>query len=377
MSLSISIITLHSVQNYGSVLQTYASQRVFEKLGCEVLIVDYVRENNLRENLTDTYLLNSGFWNKNFATRALFKILKENDLKKRYDIFWDFLKRYINLTPERYLGEEDFKKYPIETDIYCTGSDQTWNTYWNRGILPPFFLSYAPKGRKKIAFSASFGTKELAAADKPRIKEYLEKYDCITVREQEGVDILRELGIEAKRILDPTLLLSKDEWLGIASERMIKGKYILIYQLSHSGAFDRAAKAFAKYKGLKPVRIGFGNEAYLYGGHVVKNPDVGEFLSLLANAEYIITDSFHATSFAVNFNVEFFCFLPKLFPGRINDFLALVGLEGRCFSSFEELKEISQSKIDFESVNIKTEEERRRSLAAAEGMIMGEKAAVL
>lgn len=364
----ISLITLHSVQNYGSALQTFATQCLFERLGLETEVVDYVRENNMRENLVDTGLRNSRFWNKNVLTRFAFRFLKAKDLQKRYELFDSFLQN-IHLTSNRYISEADFEENPISADIYCTGSDQTWNSHWNRGILTPFFLSFAQEGKKKIAYAASFGQKELVPEDKEEIKERLSAYDYITVREEEAVTILEDLGIDAVRVLDPTLMLTGEEWRGLAAERIVNGGYILVYQLGYNRSFNRMAKKIARYKKLKLIRVGFGNDAYFYGGKVIKNPTVWAFLSLLANASYIITDSFHATCFATNLNVDFFSFLPKRFSGRITDFLSLVGLSERCFSDFEALKKCADKPIDFTEANAIIEVERQRSLDIVADMV--------
>lgn len=360
MSKKISVITLHSVQNYGSALQTYATQKFFERIGRETEIVDYVRENNLRENLVATGLKNSRFWNRNFLTRFVYTALRKKRLEERYDIFDDFIKRNINITPQRYYSEEDLEKNPPQADVYCTGSDQTWNTFWNRGILKPFFLCYAPRGAKKISYAASFGKKSLDKDEEKEIYSLLKDYSGITVREKEGAEIVRSMGLCAECVLDPTLMLRGDEWRRLAAPRMFE-KYVLIYQFTPNKTFNEAAKQLAKAKGLRLIRIGFANDSYLYCGKSVINPTVEEFLSLIANAEYIVTDSFHATSFAINLKVDFACYMPKKFSGRIQNILEIAGLEKRVFESADELLKIADEKIDFSGAEVRIDEMREKS----------------
>ena len=137
-----------------------------------VEVADYVRENNLPENLVKTGLANSRFWNRNAVARGLYTLLKRRSLYKRYDLFDAFLKRYIHLSPLRYHTDEDFRASPPQADIYCTGSDQTWNSYWNRGLLCPFFLCYAPEGKPKISYAASFGKKSLDPEEERRSQRF-------------------------------------------------------------------------------------------------------------------------------------------------------------------------------------------------------------
>lgn len=356
----LSLITLHAVQNYGSVLQTYASQIYFERLGYDTEVVDYIRENNQKENLVDTYIRNSKIRNRNKFTRFIFRHIKRRELEERYTLFRSFVETYIHLTPRQYLKEADFEQHPIAADIYCTGSDQTWNSHWNRGTLTPFYLTYAREGALKIAYASSFGKNRLEKDERETIRDLLSSYDMITVREQEAVEILSDLGIASKRVLDPTLMLSREDWRNFADVPIVEGEYMLIYQLGYNKNFNRLAKQIAKEKKIKLIRIGFGSEARFYGGKVIINPEVRTFLSLLANAKYIITDSFHATSFAVNLNVNFFCWLPKVFSGRITDFLSLLGLENRVFRNYEELSRLFESQINFAAVNRKLEKERSR-----------------
>jgi hypothetical protein len=149
--MKISIITLHTVKNYGSVLQAYATQKKFEKMGCEVEIIDYWRRDNIDSGLLKQYLKDSDKWNRNFLTRTIFMAIKAPSVLKKIKIFNHFLKDRIRLTKRRYYSLEELKTDVPEADIYCTGSDQMWNSDWNSGIERPFFLEYAPEGKPCIS----------------------------------------------------------------------------------------------------------------------------------------------------------------------------------------------------------------------------------
>ena len=138
-------------------------------------------------------------------------------------------------------------------------------------------------------------------------------------------------------------------------------KYVLIYQLNHNTEFDRYAVEFAKRKNLELVRFCTRFDQKRLPGKSVIIPEVEEFPGLIANAEYVITDSFHATAFSINLNTKFISIYPKDYSSRLNDILILTGLESRHLKSYEDF-EIADKEIDFSSVNKIIIREREKSL---------------
>lgn len=343
--MKVAVITLHAVKNYGSVLQTYATQKKLEEFGCDVEIINYVREQNRDENLIKTWT------EQDKGPKKLAKSLVLSPTVHRWKkIFWDFLYKYVNISPTQYYsGDEIVKAYP-DFDIYCTGSDQVWNSTWNKGFIPEFFLTFAPEGSKRIAFSASIGKSELEENEKEQMREALLKYDAISVREDTAVQILNGLGIQSTHISDPTLLLPKKFWQDLASPRIVQGNYVLIYQLNHNRKFDEYALKFAKQKGCKLIRLCTRYDQARLPGKGIYLPTPKEFLSLLTHASYIITDSFHATAFALNLNTEVICVYPNNFSSRINDLLEAVNLENRHLTDFSDYQ-IANNPTDFSFVN--------------------------
>ena len=192
--MKVCVITLHATRNYGSALQTLATQYTFQKVGCEVFFVNFIRKDSLDSNLTNTMTEKD-----HGAVRVIKKIILKPTVMRWKTVFDGFMKKYIKLTSQVYSSDEDFKKYGVpKADIYCTGSDQVWNSGWNKGILRPFYLSFAPDSKKKIAYSASFGKPELSDWEIPETKQLLSRYDAISVREDSAVDILEnQLGIHS------------------------------------------------------------------------------------------------------------------------------------------------------------------------------------
>lgn len=183
-----SVITLHTVDNYGSVMQTYATQQVFEKLGFDVEFVDYWRKDNLPEFRAEKLLESSmlqklkPIWGLCDFTKKVTVFLLKEMLKHRKSPMWNFLEKHIKMTSKRYSSFEELMKIPPVADVYITGSDQVWNSIWNQGIDRAYFLDFAPKDKPRISFSASIGRESFDADEIPETKNLLEKYKAISVR---------------------------------------------------------------------------------------------------------------------------------------------------------------------------------------------------
>lgn len=356
-----SIITLHAVKNYGSALQTYATQHIFEELGFETEIVDY------RRRALDSGSILKILNNNEFGLLQKIKlILILPSGKKAEKTFGNFLENYINMTDKCYCEvteESDFKNHPIDADVYCTGSDQVWNTGWHKEIPKPFFLTYAPEDKRIISFSASFGKEQLDEWEKEPIRELLSRYDYISVRESSAVNIVNNLGFaECEHVLDPTLVVKPKLWKDLAADRVLKEKYILVYQLNNNKKFDEYAKLLAKKKGLKLVRLCTRYDQLRKIGRGIVLPEIIEFLALFRDAEYVITDSFHATAFSLIFNKKFIDILPGLYNTRLESILALTGLEERVLNDYNDF-ELIDREIDYEKVNSLLDSERQNTMS--------------
>lgn len=356
-----SVITLHTVKNYGSVLQTYATQKEFEQAGSLVEFVDYWRKDNLDDGLLRKVVTGSSLWGRNPFLRAVYAAIKFPSVRKQIRVFNGFLKRNIHLSPRKYLSMEELKKDPPMADLYCTGSDQVWNSDWNAGIEKPYFLEYVPEGSKCIAYAASFGKEKLTPEEIKIIRPFLQKYSAIAMREPSGIRIINEMGIPGNiQIADPTLLLEVDEWKQLMSDRKIRQKYLLIYQVNKNWAFDAYAQRLAKKMGLKLVRLAYDYHHIFKKGHLVCCPKVEEWLSLFYYADFVLTDSFHGTAFSINFNRQFAVVYPKKYSTRLSSLIKLTGLERRVVEDFNDFS-ITEQRIDYEPVNRFLREEKIRA----------------
>lgn len=304
---SIGIITIHKINNYGSVLQAYALQKVCEDLGYKVEIIDYDFPNNFHRN--NKYAnISDAQPNEPKLIKALFA----KSLIKQHKGISSFVKRYQNLSDKKYHQVEDFTANPPSYDVYITGSDQLWSPRHCNGD-PAFMLYFAPDNALKISYAASIGSNAIPEELKKAYIELLSRFKHISVRENTGAGVIRSLiGRDATVVLDPTLLLNREEWNKIATpKRLVKKKYILCYFLNYTfNAFpyvDELARDMQKQTEYEIVRVArpphklsFINTTYQIGA----SPE--EFLALVRDAEIVLTTSFHGTAFAVNYGKPVF-----------------------------------------------------------------------
>lgn len=358
----ISLITLQYINNYGSVLQTYASQEYLRKHGYSVEVVNYTRENcrfdNLKKSMKAYYSKKGSIFALPFVSQLL-TMRWERLYKKRNKVFDEFRKNSISLSDE-YSSIEDLTQNPPIADCYCVGSDQVWNYLYNDGVLPEYFLSYAPSGKKKFALASSLGIEKIEDSDSGNlIKEYLEGFDLITVREKSAEQALVYLGCDnVYQILDPTLLLSKGDWTSKFDLcNSSNAPYVLVYQLNPCKEMDEFAQAVAAKKNCRLIVISNNIRLSIPGAEIIDNPTVEQFLSLILHSECMITDSFHGTAFSLNFNKDFFSWMPQKYSTRLSSILELTGLSERAFSKNDARWELVE-KIDYQKVNAVLQEWR-------------------
>ena len=356
----ISLITIFDVANFGTFLQALATAVTIQSFGAKVEIVHYERPFKdttlLRRNIFIRGIYYFYFWLRGFdGCLFLYRCRR-------------FVAKHTSIT-RAYFSFEELKNNPPKADVYLTGSDQVWNTSHNQGLDEAFYLSYAPKGAKKVSYAASIGQNAIPDEYKNRTKKLLSQYDAISVRENSAVQILSELGINATQVLDPTLLLDKNQWLKYANKRLVKDDYLLVYSVEPK-EFDNKVSEIAKHianeKNLKIVSVSnYGKEKHILGCDIYYDfalPQV--FLSLMAHASFVVASSFHGTAFAINFNRPFLTVTPSAFSSRIASILALTGLNDRRINDVEDInKDIIDKGIDYEKVNRILEIERKKSLA--------------
>lgn len=363
--MKIDLITMHRVFNYGSVLQTYATVTYLKNMGNDVEVIDYIPK-RFRDKEVFTYV--NPRRNKSIFHKIVFIIVSFPGRLLHKILFTNFIKRSYKLTSKSYYSEEDLKKDLPQADVYITGSDQVWNSGFENKVDRNFFLDFVPENKKRIAYAASFGKSKLDKYEIEEVKELISKYDKISVREDSAIEILKNLGRrDAEHVIDPTLLLSKEEWEKKMGKHLTKEKYVLIYQLNPNEKIIEYARKIADKKNIKVAKFGWDylrpkgvdiNFAY-------KRPE--EFLSAIKYAEFIVTDSFHGTIFSLIFNKMFICVAPPKYSTRLESILNEVELNDRLIKGEIEITKILRP-IDYKKINkhfIKAREKAKEYLEKA------------
>ena len=363
--MTVKVITRHAPSNYGSLLQSIATQTVLEHLGYECKMIDYQRKDERGIRM----VLNQVSRKKDFSSplKKLFYIIIRYPVEKYAQCRFDRMRnRYLKMT-KRCTTPEDLSQ--LKADAFMTGSDQVWGPVITGMYDAAYFLQFATGGAKRLSYAASFGKTNFDAATTRVYQQMLASYDKITVREDSAVQMLESWGAKNcyGQVLDPTLLLSADEWIDLLvyEEMQIKyasQKYILVYQIHNDRQLSSYALRLAAHTGLKLLRVNPFMHQVHRGGQVVLCPDVTEFLSLIKNATYIVTDSFHGTCFSLTFEKQFIEVLPNNTTGTRNQsILALTGLSNRIVYDFDDFSIINRM-INYQPVREILAKERGRSV---------------
>ncbi len=366
----VNVITRHAPTNYGSLLQAIATQRVIMNLGHECRIINYIPKCETGVRMAITQLEQKTKWKRNPIKKAIYLMVAEPETLLMDRKFLAMRKKYLLMGPCCATTGELKKLYAEKKDeVFLTGSDQVWGPISTGHYDPTYFLDFVPKSSRKLAFAASFGK---AIFDEQTLKEYgvlLKKYDSLAVRENVAVELLKKMDISAKQVLDPTLLMDADAWSEYVKPMKKLEKYVLVYQIHANSDLDHYAVKFAEKAELPLLRVSPLFHQAKRSGKFVYCPDISGFLDLIKNAAYMVTDSFHGTAFAINFNTQFVEVLPNTgTSSRNQSILELTGLTDRIVRDLNDFSYIDQE-IDFKEANEKIGTSRIESIRILEEML--------
>lgn len=360
----VAIVTIIDNQNIGTFLQAYSLAEVVKNHGGhKVEILNY------RRNRTKLYPFVKRIWkdkssNPFSAIASIFyRVITVNIARKKLH---RFLETHVEVT-KKCSTEGVYKKYGQYADIYIAGSDQIWNSSYNGGIDGVYYLDFVKNDAKKIAYAASIGLDGFSSTEAPKVKKLLDTFDFISVRESSSLDILHDLGVDkVQHVLDPTLLLDKKKWESIAREdSFIKTEpYLLIYSVETGNIkiLENLARNIASIYALKIYVVTtdwFRGRINCDKIFYFSTPE--RFLSLFANADFVVVSSFHGTAFSVNMNKQFISVMPNRFNSRVHDFLSMCNLEERMVSD-EGFNLGGLETIDYLIVNELIDSARKNSL---------------
>lgn len=311
--MKIYIVSLfHNTTNYGGVLQAYALTSVItNKTGNEAKQLDY---KHLREKSAWHHKLKKLFNLKKIVVYFKDKLFTTNkkyfqQLKKQRErAFQLFVRENIPSTIVYEKGS--IGKSLIETDVFITGSDQVWNVEYYDEV---YRLEFVPSTKYKFSYAAGVSSGELTEEQKSIFKKALSTFDAVSVREESAVSTLQSLtDKKVEWVLDPTLLLSREDWDNICSEKRINEKYVFCYFLGKLSLSNKKIIEFAHSKGLKVVSMPYlawtSKRDSDFGDYKIYDATPTDFISLIKHAEYIFTDSFHAAVFSHIYHKNFFVF---------------------------------------------------------------------
>lgn len=335
----VGIITFHKAHNYGAFLQVYALQRQVEKLGNESFVINYNDKNIIK-----SYKLFKFSKNPIKCMKLVLKSLKNYKRnKKRYDKFNSCINKKLNLTKDYNSFDELAKNYP-QLDSYITGSDQVWNSIITKGLQDSYTLNFGNKEINRISYAASIGNSSLANNEEEKYKNKISNIDHISVREEEAKNILSKIiDKPINVVLDPTLLISKQEWENIIKEENVeneKQKYILAYVVEKNEEYVKIVNELSRKTGLKVIHFASEDNGIENVIRSAYTDGPFEFVNLIKNAEYVVCTSFHATVFSIIFNKKFFVVPHKKTGSRVTNLLNKMQIENRVVYTLEDFKNI-------------------------------------
>lgn len=360
MDKKIYIITLHRVYNFGSALQAYATQKIFEKYSNDVCIIDYRRPQDILINrIIGSKSKQDGIIKK--IRHIIYVVLRFFSILLKECTIGRFLRKRLKMT-KQIKSYKKLKELNLEADIYVTGSDQTWNSKYNNGIDPAYYLQFVSNKKNKISFCASIGNVMFSEYEKNITKDYLKSYHAISVREPSAKILLENIGLkDVVCLIDPTLQITKKEWLSLASNRLVKEKYLLLMLLYNEDEnATEIAKNIADRKGLKLVKLSWEFFKPQNVDKLMTHRSPEDFLSLFYYADYIVTNSFHGLCFSINFEKEFVAIRRNEFNTRLEGLLSLFGLSNRMVT-INNFNNVIDNNIDYNIINNILDSERKKA----------------
>jgi len=350
------IVTLVRNINYGGNLQVLALQQAIKKVRNDVEFetLDFVDDRAFQKLSPRRRLLS---FLRGFVANFV-------GVKRRWERTRKFVKDYVVLSSKRYgvgKGARPLSEANDAYDGFIVGSDQVWRLS-NIRYGQEFLLSFANDDKRKIAYAASYGVDSIPSELTDVYSRYLSRFDALSVRESNMAETTERLsGRNVATVLDPTLLLDKTFWEKIAVPPKREGKYVLCYLMPGSRTSNKlvmgTARRAAKILGLPIIWIGTKEHLFFLPNYnAVFDAGPSEFLGYLQNAEYVVTNSFHGTAFAVNFNKKFASVATSIVANfdvssRITSFLNVLDLNDHIVRSlddvpsFKEISSASQEKL--------------------------------
>lgn len=346
--MKVGLITYHSAYNFGSVLQAYATESVLNQLGCETVVLNY--RIPFQKKFYGLLGYGEGIIKAPLKKLLMLPLLSKRIIRKNK--FEDFISQ-MNLSKE-INSPNEFNNNFKDFDLFVSGSDQIWNLHSNEFInsgkeyMDPYLLSFTNKGKISYASSIVNMTDEELLS----IKDKLEKFDYISCREQLAVERLNQIITKkACKVIDPTLLLTSENWGKLTQSNKIEKNYILYYSLKGFRNIKKdliKLSKLAEKNGMQVIAL-TPLTPVIHRNNVTNFTDAGpiDFITLIKHASLVVTDSYHGMLFSINFRKEFYYL--KNVPGanfvRTDDVLSLLDLRSRIIKDVNSID--MEDKVDY------------------------------
>ena len=356
----IGIITIQKCDNFGADLQAYALGAKLRSMGYDAENIDYLFYKHPRHlgGRGERPVLPISIKNKIkeflFPIVTGLKSLKNQRARaERHRRFDSWFATNAKCGKE-YRSVQSLYDDPPKYDVYMVGSDQVWNPRLNSNIKP-YFLDFLPQEARCVSYASSFGVSELSGPVFYKYKQWLKKFSHIGLREKKGAEIVDAMALNAEvaHVLDPTLLLTANDWekVAIRPKDAPTDKYLLLYDLIASQETVELARRWAAQEGWQVVRSGDG----AYGP--------GEFAWLFAHAQSVVTNSFHGTAFAVLNHKPFYSVVPRGMTNasRIESLLNMLSLQHRLVQATDAVKISMNGELDWGAIDERLNDARDKS----------------
>lgn len=365
--MKIGILTYQRAENYGALLQAYALKTTLEQAGYNVEMVDYWPE--YHENVFKLFS-KTNFKKRSFLGKVKYLILfafSFNWLIKRKKNLNRFMKEKLDLGKHpKYTKKNDVCK---EYDIVIYGSDQIWRKQSIREdnwFDDWYFGSDNIQAKVKLAYAASMGVMDVKENEKAYLKNTLKNFDTISVREKDLNSLLEDLGFKSRLVIDPVFLLKQDSWCKLIKEYKLKkstSKYILFYNLLNSAESERFTNQLESYTGFEVIEVTKKMSFNDVGKRYVKSASIQEFLNLINNAEFIVSNSFHGVALSIILEKQFYAVGFGERSSRVITLLESLELTNRFLFNINAIVFDEDEEIDFTIVKFKLDSLYKRSFA--------------
>ncbi|MCD8013372.1 MAG: polysaccharide pyruvyl transferase family protein [Lachnospiraceae bacterium] len=368
--------------NYGSLLQSYATQEVLREMGHDVEIISYKKTNILKQGLRLLYppMLER-------QIQVVYKKLYLNLIDKKLGEYFQCKERAMEtfidehfISSEVYVGRKNLIEKSKKYDVFVLGSDQVWNPL-NYGA-DYFSMSWVPDEIPKITYAASFGVSDLPKYQRKKTRRDIQRIQFVSVREKSASELIYKMtGRRVPVVADPTILIDRTCWDKIKGEKIIEGKYIMCYFLGDNPNHRETARRLSEALKLPIVTLPHGDEIvksdFGFGNVIPEGVGPSEFINLISNAQYVCTDSFHGTVFSILYHKQFITFKrytenvngKESTNSRLTSLLSLLELKNRLFDSSKGLDTKMFDEIDFSIPDLKLRDLREKSYSFLAGVL--------